>query len=487
MPAAPAQEDASSCLTPVPDVGLACPRENGLYEVFAPDGSSLGFTHGGDAAPSSELALAEGADYVPTAPRCVEGRPGQFYALVIYARAADDVDRYAQLAPQIRNVVRQANGWMEEAALATGAPSADFRVHCTAGEITVLNLVLPTSVTRSSFGTIVGDLYRLGYSDRNVKHWIFFDDPRACGCAGQGNVAWDDRPIRENQNNGNLFPMYAISYGYMSAYVMLHELGHNLGAVQISAPHSSGAWHCNDGYDVMCYRDGGPKSGGYTTSACPAMVWDCRKDDYFNANPANGSYLATHWNIGARHVRYVDWGDTASPSLRFDRPSAAGVSGGCGALVELPSLSPRRSQSRYPPFTGPPEAPVWPFPLETPTPGAVLPSEVAAPPFALPPLPPEAPPLPPEAPALDSEDLPALVAKKLCVRVNAVDAESEVAGVVVSLDGAPRATITRPNAGATGYQVELPVPKPMGLVTVTAEAYDLNGNAAFAERLVVAL
>lgn len=506
-PSAPAQEDATiSCLTFVEDVGMACPREGGLFEVYAPDGSSLGFTHGGDAslpltgsvpldrsgersdgddAPAADVPAGEaGLDYVPTAPRCVEGRPGQFYALVIYARAADDADRYATVAPQIRSVVRAANGWMEEAALATGAPSADFRVHCTSGQITVVNAVLPTSVTRSNFGTIVGDLWRQGFTDKNVKHWIFFDDTRACGCAGQGNVAWDDRPLRENQNNGNLFPMYAISYGYMSAYVMLHELGHNLGAVQLSAPHTSGAWHCNDGYDVMCYRDGGPKSSAYTTTACAAQVWDCRKDDYFNANPPNGSYLATHWNIGARHVRFVDWGDTAPPVARILRPSPGGVSSGCVHSLALPG--PAAKQGRGEPFVPPPEVPVWPFPLATPT-APELPTEVAPPPFAAPALPPEAPALPVETPALDSNALPAIAAKKLCVLVEAVDVDSEVAGVVVSLDGLTKATITRPNAGATGYRVEIPVPKPMGLVTIGIEAYDLNGNSVSAERLVVAI
>jgi hypothetical protein len=91
---------------------------------------------------------------------------------------------------------------------------------------------------------------------------------------------------------------------------MLHEMTHNLGGVQWSAPHSTEPaglqdpryGHCWQGNDVMCYvEDGGashplrndcPRIGG----AIP-QVYDCGRDDYFNPAPAAGSYLATHWNV----------------------------------------------------------------------------------------------------------------------------------------------------------------------------------------------
>ena len=41
------------------------------------------------------------------------------------------------------------------------------------------------------------------------------------------------------------------------ARIWQHEIGHNLGAVQDSAPHSSLAGHCYESLDVMCYADGG--------------------------------------------------------------------------------------------------------------------------------------------------------------------------------------------------------------------------------------
>ena len=90
----------------------------------------------------------------------------------------------------------------------------------------------------------------------------------------------------------------------------LHEMSHNLGAVQWSAPHSTQPpgftlpryGHCWQGADVMCYmEDSGaahamqydcPRVGG----AIP-QAYDCGRDDYFNPAPPAGSYLADHWNV----------------------------------------------------------------------------------------------------------------------------------------------------------------------------------------------
>jgi hypothetical protein len=85
--------------------------------------------------------------------------------------------------------------------------------------------------------------------------------------------------------------------------VMLHEITHNLGGVQQSAPHKTAGWHCWDGADVMCYDDLTSGSELYTTGLCPTganaipQTYDCGHDDYYNPDPAPGSYLATHWNV----------------------------------------------------------------------------------------------------------------------------------------------------------------------------------------------
>ena len=81
-------------------------------------------------------------------------------------------------------------------------------------------------------------------------------------------------------------------------YAELHEIFHNLGAVQRDAPHPSAAWHCTDEADVMCYDD--DASGPVVmTAVCPPeheALLDCGDNDYFNTNPPAGNYLASHWN-----------------------------------------------------------------------------------------------------------------------------------------------------------------------------------------------
>jgi hypothetical protein len=85
--------------------------------------------------------------------------------------------------------------------------------------------------------------------------------------------------------------------------VMLHEITHNLGGVQHSAPHMTPGWHCWDGEDVMCYADGTTGSQPYTDTVCATgagtipQTYDCGHDDYFNPSPTPGSYLDTHWNV----------------------------------------------------------------------------------------------------------------------------------------------------------------------------------------------
>ena len=80
---------------------------------------------------------------------------------------------------------------------------------------------------------------------------------------------------------------------------------HTLGAVNAARAARDHQGHCTDGYDVMCYSDGGTQSTPYSTTACPQIAgsagmtqtYDCGSDDYFNPSPAPGSYLATHWNL----------------------------------------------------------------------------------------------------------------------------------------------------------------------------------------------
>ena len=98
---------------------------------------------------------------------------------------------------------------------------------------------------------------------------------------------------------------------YADPATLMHELSHNLGAVQASAPHTtdpSNGGHCTDEQDLMCYADGGPNNTltftcDYRSGQDIDETFDCGHDDYFDPAPASGSYLDTHWNVfNAEHL-----------------------------------------------------------------------------------------------------------------------------------------------------------------------------------------
>lgn len=310
VPSAPAQSedtagsDASLCeeLFELPGIGPVCPRGRGMYEVYGPDGSSLGFTHGGDPACTD---CDDGIGPLSgTTPACVAATPNTYYVHVIYARASDDADRYASIVPTIRKLVADANAYVDAAGQATGS-GLDIRVLCDNGEVVVENLVLPTSKSSDSFSTIVSDIRALGYNDGKKKYWVWYDDNTTCGCSGTGHIYTDESPGAGNLNNGNANSMFGVNFGFVSVTTWLHELGHNLGAVQNGAPFSSLASHCIDGFDIMCYNDGGANSSGYSNSYCATRVFDCNKNTYCHASPAAGSYLATMWNVCGESQRFL--------------------------------------------------------------------------------------------------------------------------------------------------------------------------------------
>ncbi len=78
----------------------------------------------------------------------------------------------------------------------------------------------------------------------------------------------------------------------------LHEMTHNLGAVQWGAPHSTEPrgqslpqyGHCWQGADVMCYTEdaGAAHAMQQDCAGLPGAIpqnYDCGRDDYFNPAP----------------------------------------------------------------------------------------------------------------------------------------------------------------------------------------------------------
>lgn len=288
----------------VPGQGPSCPIPGG-WQVFLRDGSSV-LTHGPDPPPPEGPGLAA----APRAPVCVD-HATQHHGHAIYAVAEDRANRYAAMAATVRGYIAEANGVLVEES-AEFSVTIQYKFRCEGGIVELDNVTLPTPAAETTFSTIVSDLRDRGFDDPLAKYWVWYDGSVA-GFCGQGTVRSDDRLSADNANNqGNDF---GITYG-CAADTMMHENGHNLGAVQLSAPDSSGAWHCFDGQDVMCYADGGP-NGTYDPAVCTDREhWDCGHDSYFNPKPAAGTYLATHWNLGSNLVRFLQFAcitDTAPP------------------------------------------------------------------------------------------------------------------------------------------------------------------------------
>jgi hypothetical protein len=251
--------------------------------------------------------------------------PGQAHHQLIFARPYDTLDDSAALSPLMLEHFAAASAILYAEGL-QGLQSIRYRVACAANGAPSVNVVtLPTPSSADSFATITADLADAGYDNADTKYIVWYDDPVPCGCSGLGERYVDDRPSSSNYNNHGA--MYGATFIQNSPdvlaaayHVMLHESGHTMGAVQDSAPHSNRAGHCNDGLDVMCYYDATAPSRGYRANACPASPanadlgleffvgrYDCNRDDYFNPDPQNPNYLCSHWNIGARTNRFLQF------------------------------------------------------------------------------------------------------------------------------------------------------------------------------------
>lgn len=310
------QHGTGRCVTEYrdrPGTGRSCKTDRGTYKVRLHDGTELE-THGPDeaddvlAAPGNGKGGGQGGgggsspspspspspSSVP--PLCAE--TGTDRSELIYAVARDDVDRYAESVQTIRDRFSYANDLVSGDAAAFGT-QLSYRVRCDAdGQPSVAHVVLDMPKSAASFYDITNALNQAGYSDPYTDYWVFYDD-YVSGKGGEGNMCFDDRLAWDNACNRRV-PSYGIGYGYWwdTPIVMVHENGHNMGAVQLTAPNSTGAGHCNDSYDIMCYNDGGPKSA-QTYPCTDRYHYDCGKNDYFHPDPSASNYLYDHWNLGS--------------------------------------------------------------------------------------------------------------------------------------------------------------------------------------------
>ena len=268
---------------------------------------------GGAARLKQTSAAAE--ESVPAAPAseltalCTAGGVSGKRIEVIYGVPQDRINRYAAMLAPLRDMMRQVNNNLEAADAAT---SQNYRFLCTNGvDVTVRNVTLLPIGADATFdfndyvwslqNQIARGLGPVDFIANNRLYITYIDQIQdVYPYGGQGELSIDDQPNPALNANNDARPRYSMS-AYLDMPLIAHEIGHNIGAVQYSAPHSTRAGHCYDEADLMCYNDGGPHfaAGGTLTFTCPGVDWaiDCRDEDYYYpGTPPASNYLATHWN-----------------------------------------------------------------------------------------------------------------------------------------------------------------------------------------------
>ena len=228
---------------------------------------------------------------------------------MLYVRASDRADRFATYLPSFQTWAAEGDRIYQHSAAKTGGARHLRFVHDAGCTITVEHAVIPSSADDDIDNTIAA-LQRLGFSRIDRKYMLFVDANVYCGI---GNLLADDRPGAENVNNSG--PSYGrLDAACWNGHTFAHEHMHNLGGVQLSAPHTSGGFHCIDANDIMCYPDepDRPRMQLLCPGAANEELFDCNNDDYFNTNPAPGSYLATRWNVA--NSQYLTSSSTATGS-----------------------------------------------------------------------------------------------------------------------------------------------------------------------------
>jgi hypothetical protein len=185
---------------------------------------------------------------------------------------------------------------------------------------------------------MVRELTAKGYGSASRKYLVFLDATRPDIC-GLGTVYPDDSAGTGNTNN--VVKGYAVVFNgcWSSTGTIAHELGHNFGAVQASAPNATSWSHCTDEWDLMCYLDG---SGEPMVTRCDdptyQILLDCNHNDYFHTNPPVGNYLRTHWNVARSSWLGVSGAPPPTTVPGNDAISRAAVVGSLPFVAETNTL-----------------------------------------------------------------------------------------------------------------------------------------------------
>lgn len=151
----------------------------------------------------------------------------------------------------------------------------------------------------NQFSLVSNELTSRGFTNPNKKYFVWLDAPSQY--CGQAHLYQDTRRTPDNYNQGRTtaivyrpYPTTDSSGGFCRGRTLMHELGHNMGALQKVAPHAFDGAHCNDSAeDVMCYTSS-------TSVDTGGAAFDWNNDDYWDpaANPALAGSDAANTTLG---------------------------------------------------------------------------------------------------------------------------------------------------------------------------------------------
>lgn len=210
----------------------------------------------------------------------------------LYVYKSGSMNRLKEVRSSLVSIAKRTNAVIYNSSQASGNKAQHIR-YLTSSDCKLRIAAVAVTGDLNSTSNLKSQLQAKGYNSTNRKYLISVDGGSACGV---GERYADDRASTTNYNNSG--PMYAYSWKPCWNYAEPHELGHTLGAVQRSAPRSTGGGHCHDEKDVMCYNDGTADSGKLSnvcTSNTKHWMMDCNFNDYYDRGATSG-YIANYWN-----------------------------------------------------------------------------------------------------------------------------------------------------------------------------------------------
>lgn len=254
-------------------------------------GSEWQCTHGEDPFPPRVEPLAPFA--LAADPAECRNRPQMFYK-VLYVNADNQPSRFTEVRGDIIDWVEGVNV-IFRAGAGHGLIDGVAFERDAACQPVVHEVTIPAG-SIGNFGTSINAVRAAGFDWPNANYLMFVDSGAYCGI---GTIKQDDSPDPVTNRNASGGAYARVDVPCWGAATASHEIVHNLGGVQRSAPNSTEGFHCTDEYDLMCYMDGPGVQMDY--SRCPETWFDaaldCGQDDYWNPEPAAGSYLAANWNV----------------------------------------------------------------------------------------------------------------------------------------------------------------------------------------------